>query len=41
MQYVITSTRMLLPEALKAKGGSVKIKIDFSYISPKKVQTEF
>jgi hypothetical protein len=30
---------MLLPEALKAKGGSVKIKIDFSYISPKKKQS--
>ena len=36
-KYVITDTRMqvFLPEALKAKGGSVKIKIDFSYISPK------
>ena len=36
-KYVITDTRMqvFLPEVLKAKGGSVKIKIDFSYISPK------
>ena len=36
-KYVITDTRMqvFLPQALKAKGGSVKIKIDFSYISPK------
>ncbi|MBC5842744.1 M1 family metallopeptidase [Flavobacterium sp. F-380] len=36
-KYVISDTRMqvFLPEVLKAKGGSVKIKIDFSYISPK------
>ena len=36
-KYVITDTRMqvFLPEVLKAKGGSVKLKIDFSYISPK------
>jgi hypothetical protein len=36
-KFLITDTRMqvFLPEVLKAKGGSVKIKIDFSYISPK------
>lgn len=36
-KFVITDTRMqvFLPAVLKAKGGSVKIKIDFSYISPK------
>ncbi|NRS88831.1 hypothetical protein HNQ02_001749 [Flavobacterium sp. 7E] len=36
-KFLITDTRMqvFLPEELKAKGGSVKIKIDFSYISPK------
>jgi len=35
-KYVITDTRMqvFLPQELKAKGGSVKVKIDFSYISP-------
>jgi hypothetical protein len=33
---LISDTRMqvFLPEVLKSKGGSVKIKIDFSYISP-------
>ncbi|MBU2062391.1 MAG: M1 family metallopeptidase [Bacteroidetes bacterium] len=36
-KYLVTDTRMqvFLPEELKAKGGSVKIKIEFSYISPK------
>jgi hypothetical protein len=36
-KFIITDTRMqvFLPQELKAKGGSVKIKIDFSYISPK------
>jgi hypothetical protein len=36
-KYIITDTRMqvFLPEGLKAKGGAVKVKIDFSYISPK------
>ncbi len=36
-KYSISDTRMqvFLPENLKAKGGVVKIKIDFSYISPK------
>jgi hypothetical protein len=36
-KFLITDTRMqvFLPEGLKSKGGSVKIKIDFSYISPK------
>lgn len=36
-KFLITDTRMqvFLPEELKAKGGTVKIKIDFSYISPK------
>ncbi|SDY03335.1 M1 family metallopeptidase [Flavobacterium degerlachei] len=35
-KYVITDTRMqvMLPQELKAKGGSVKIKIEYSYISP-------
>ena len=35
-KYLITDTRMqvFLPEELKSKGGSVKIKVDFSYISP-------
>ena len=35
-KYVITDTRMqvFLPQALNAKGGSVKIKIDFSFIAP-------
>ena len=35
-KYVISDTRMqvFLPEELKAKGGTVKIKIDFSFISP-------
>ncbi|WP_281228867.1 M1 family metallopeptidase [Flavobacterium aquiphilum] len=36
-KYTITDTRMqiFLPDNLKAKGGVVKIKIDFSFISPK------
>ncbi|PWA10575.1 M1 family metallopeptidase [Flavobacterium laiguense] len=36
-KFVITDTRMqvFLPDDLKAKGGVVKIKIDFSFISPK------
>jgi hypothetical protein len=36
-KFLITDTRMqvFLPEQLKAKGGIVKVKIDFSYISPK------
>jgi hypothetical protein len=36
-KYIITDTRMqvFLPDDLKAKGGVVKIKIDFSFISPK------
>jgi len=36
-KFLITDTRMqiYLPQELKAKGGTVKIKIDFSYISPK------
>ncbi|MBC5838018.1 M1 family metallopeptidase [Flavobacterium muglaense] len=36
-KFLITDTRMqvFLPQELKAKGGAVKIKIDFSYISPK------
>jgi hypothetical protein len=35
-KYLITDTRMqvFLSESLKAKGGTVKVKIDFSYISP-------
>ncbi|MEZ7500780.1 M1 family metallopeptidase [Flavobacterium sp. Arc3] len=35
-KFLITDTRMqvFLPQGLKAKGGTVKIKIDFSYISP-------
>ncbi|MFV8271140.1 M1 family metallopeptidase [Flavobacterium sp. GT2N3] len=35
-KYVITDTRMqvFLPQGLNAKGGSVKIKIDFSFIAP-------
>jgi hypothetical protein len=35
-KYVVTDTRMqvFLPQELKAKGGSVKIKVDFSYICP-------
>ncbi|TDE05493.1 M1 family metallopeptidase [Flavobacterium hiemivividum] len=35
-KYMISDTRMqvFLPQVLKAKGGVVKIKIDFSYISP-------
>ncbi|MFQ3174340.1 MAG: hypothetical protein ACI8W0_001457, partial [Flavobacterium sp.] len=35
-KYVIIDTRMrvMLPQELKAKGDSVKIKIEFSYISP-------
>ncbi|CAN1516100.1 M1_APN_like domain containing protein [Flavobacteriaceae bacterium] len=37
VKYSITDTRMqvFLDDDLKAKGGTVKIKIDFSYISPK------
>lgn len=36
-KYSITDTRMkiILPEVLKSNGGFVKLKIDFSYISPK------
>ncbi len=36
VKYVITDTRMqvFLPQALSPKGGSVKIKIDFSFIAP-------
>jgi hypothetical protein len=36
-KYIITDTRMqvFLPDDLKARGGVVKIKIDFSFISPK------
>ncbi|UFH35116.1 M1 family metallopeptidase [Flavobacterium acetivorans] len=36
VKYLITDTRMqvFLPQELKAKGGNVKVKIDFSYISP-------
>ncbi|MGA9638670.1 M1 family metallopeptidase [Flavobacterium sp.] len=36
VKYLITDTRMqvYLPSELKAKGDSVKLKIDFSYISP-------
>ncbi|MDI6051153.1 M1 family metallopeptidase [Flavobacterium sp. XS2P24] len=35
-KYVITDTRMqvFLPQGLNAKGGSVKIKMDFSFIAP-------
>lgn len=35
-KFVISDTRMqvMLPDILKSKGGSVKIKIEFSYISP-------
>ena len=35
-KYLITDTRMqvFLPQELKSKGGSVKLKVDFSYISP-------
>ena len=35
-KYVISDTRMqvFLPQGLNAKGGSVKIKIDFSFIAP-------
>ena len=35
-KYVITDTRMqiFLPQELAAKGGSVKIKIEFSFIAP-------
>jgi hypothetical protein len=35
-KYLISDTRMqvFLPQSLNAKGGVVKIKIDFSYISP-------
>jgi hypothetical protein len=31
-----TRMQVFLPEALKAKGGSVKIKIDFLYISERR-----
>jgi len=36
VKYLITDTRMqvFLPQELKSKGGNVKIKIDFSFISP-------
>lgn len=36
VKYTISDTRMqiILPQELKANGGSVKIKIDFSFISP-------
>jgi hypothetical protein len=36
VRYLITDTRMqvFLPQELKSKGGKVKIKIDFSFISP-------
>ncbi|WP_310556582.1 M1 family metallopeptidase [Flavobacterium sp.] len=36
-KFSITDTRMqiILPEELKANGGSVKLKIDFSFVSPK------
>ena len=36
VKYSITDTRMqiILPQELKANGGSVKVKIEFSYISP-------
>lgn len=35
-KYIITDTRMqvFLPQELKSKGGIVKVKIDFSFISP-------
>ncbi|KLT69666.1 M1 family metallopeptidase [Flavobacterium sp. ABG] len=35
-KYIVTDTRMqiFLPEALASKGGSIKIKIDFSFIAP-------
>jgi hypothetical protein len=37
VKYLITDTRMqvFLPQTLNPKGGVVKIKIDFSFISPK------
>ncbi len=36
VKYTISDTRMqvMLPQELSAKGGTVKIKIDFSFISP-------
>lgn len=36
LQYVIEDATMqvLLPEAVKARGGKIKIKIDYSFISP-------
>jgi hypothetical protein len=36
VKYIVTDTRMqiFLPEELAAKGGTVKIKIDFSFIAP-------
>ena len=35
--FTVTDTRMqiILPQELKANGGTVKVKIEFSYISPK------
>jgi len=35
-KYVITDTRMqvFLPQELNAKGGKIKVKVDFSFISP-------
>lgn len=35
-KYIVTDTRMqiFLPEELAAKGGSVKVKIEFSFIAP-------
>lgn len=36
LKYIITDTRMqvFLPQELKSNGGKVKVKIDFSFISP-------
>ena len=36
VKFVVTDTRMqvFLPEAIAAKGGSVKLKIEFSFIAP-------
>ena len=36
-RFTVTDTRMqiILPQELKANGGTVKVKIEFSYISPK------
>ncbi|WP_396171255.1 M1 family metallopeptidase [Flavobacterium sp.] len=35
-KYIITDTRMqvFLPQELNAKGGKIKVKVDFSFISP-------